>query len=60
MKLGLLAALTGIAIAVGLSKKKDTRPVPSRASNTRPPTGTTRVTGTAPQEGVDAQPAPVP
>jgi hypothetical protein len=48
MKLGLLAALTGIAVVIGVSKSKRHRalPAPAPALPPKPP-----VTGTAPQEG---------
>lgn len=57
MKLGLLAALTGIAVAIGLSRKKRPQAVPSHAGkrDTALDTNVPRnapVTGTAPQEGV--------
>ncbi len=57
MKLGLLAALTGIAVAVGMSKKKreeasQPRRVPARAPKRAP------LTGAAPQEGVNMRMSP--
>lgn len=55
MKLGLFAALTGIAVAVGLSKMKRNEAAPAAKrprvpAPTRP--GKAPITGTAPQEGV--------
>ncbi len=57
MKLGLIAALTGIAVAIGLSRKKRPQavPVPARNRDTALDPNVTRnapVTGTAPQEGI--------
>jgi len=61
MKLGLLAALTGIAVAVGLSKKKRTDTLPADSGKRRtvapPQNGNAPVTGTAPQEGVNMKAA---
>jgi hypothetical protein len=59
MKLGLIAALTGIAVAVGLSKLKHTEAVPAPAGK-RPkaPAPQAPVTGAAPQEGVNMKAAP--
>ena len=61
MKLGLLAALTGIAVAVGLSRKKRAEAVPAPAGKRRklpatPPKGGP-VTSTAPHEGVNMKAA---
>ncbi len=57
MKLGLFAALTGVAVAVGLSKmKRDAAPAAGRDRKmpaAKPPRQAA-VTGTAPQEGVPA------
>lgn len=66
MKIALLAALTGIAVAVGLSKKKRTDTLPDASGKRRQvaaPTqyGNAPITGTAPQEGVNmtvASPSP--
>lgn len=66
MKLGLLAALAGIAVAVGLSKKKRTDTLPAESGKRRrvaspARNGNAPVTGTAPQEGVNmkvASPSP--
>ena len=65
MKLGLLAALTGIAVAVGLSRKKRTDSLSADSEKPRtvapPRDGDAPITGTAPQEGVNmraASPSP--
>lgn len=62
MKLGLLAALTGIAVAVGLSKKKRADSLSADSGKRRtvapPQNGNAPITGTAPQEGVDMKAAP--
>lgn len=68
MKLGLFAALTGIAVAVGLSKMKRDVAVPAtagkRAKTPAPKSAVPKqapITGTAPQEGVNmkvASPSP--
>lgn len=59
MKLGLIAALTGIAVAIGLSSKKrsDGGPATRRTGTPAPPKHAP-ITGTAPQEGTNATAAP--
>ncbi|MGE0667973.1 MAG: hypothetical protein AB7O49_15560 [Sphingomonadales bacterium] len=64
MKLGLFAALTGLAVAVGLSKMKRDEALPAptgkRAKTPAPSAGAPKqapVTGAAPQEGVNLKTA---
>ena len=57
MKLGLFAALTGIAVALMASKRKPTSSLPATNRNAGTPPARQKpapVTGTAPQEGTEA------
>jgi hypothetical protein len=57
MKLGLFATLTGLAVALAATKRKQPRPLPATTGKTTTPQARrspSPVTGTAPQEGTEA------
>ena len=62
MKLGLIAALAGIAVAVGLTKSKNNEALPAtggkRPKAPPPARKGGPITGTAPQEGVNMKKPP--